>query len=132
MGRWVSASAMTLCLLVTTLVVGASARHVAAAAPPAAVCAKSEGPGIPAPTGLPAGVPGFHAQWYGQRGYPSPWPRDRSTATVAEYNSGSPGGVGGPLREGAYLGTWGPEAGAVPRCPPRGGGTDRIAPTGRS
>jgi len=59
---------MTLCLLVTTLVVGASARHVAAAATPAAVCAKSEGPGIPAPTGLPAGIPGFHAQWYGQSG----------------------------------------------------------------
>src|SRR5260221_9643072 len=111
MGRWVSASAMTLCLLVTTLVVGASARHVAAAAPPAAVCAKSEGPGIPAPAGLPAGIPGFHAQWYGQSGYPTLCPGDRSTATVAYYNSGSLGWGSGRLGEGADLGTWETEAG---------------------
>src|SRR5205823_10209875 len=71
--------------------------RVANAAVAAATCAKSEGPGIPAPTGLPAGVPGFHAQWYGQSGYPSLCPGDRSTATVAYYNSGSLGWVSGRL-----------------------------------
>src|SRR5260370_41638054 len=105
MGRWVSASAMTLCLLVTTLVVGASARHVAAAATPAAVCAKSEGPGIPAPTGLPAGVPRFHAQWYGQSRHPTPRPGDRPTAAVPDYHSGRRGAGAGPLRERGVLGT---------------------------
>src|SRR5258707_12855386 len=105
MGRWVSASAMTLCLLVTTLVVGASARHVAAAATSAAVCAKSEGPGIPAPTGLPAGIPGFHAQWYGQSGYPTLCPGDPSTPPVAYYNSGTPGWGGGNTGEGRDPGT---------------------------
>src|SRR5260221_13915125 len=111
MGRWVSASAMTLCLLVTTLVVGASARHVAAAATPAAVCAKSEGPGIPAPTGLPAGIPRFHPQWYGQSRYPTLCPGDRPTATVAYYNSRRLGWGGGRLGEVAYLGPWESEPG---------------------
>src|SRR2546423_15690243 len=77
---------------------------VADAAVPAATCAKSEGPGIPAPVGLPAGVPGFHAQWYGQSGYPTLCPGDRSTATVAYYNSGSLGWGGGRRRRGAAPG----------------------------
>jgi hypothetical protein len=77
----------------------------------AATCSGSAGPGIPPPAGLPAGVPGFHAQWYGQSGYPTLCPGDPSTATVAYYNSGSLGWVSGRLGEVAYLGTWGPEPG---------------------
>lgn len=69
------------------------------------------GPGIPPPTGLPAGVPGFHAQWYGQSGYPTLCPGQRSVATVAYYNSGSSGWVQGRMGESAYLGTWEPEPG---------------------
>src|SRR5256714_1461840 len=79
----------------------------------AATCSGSTGPGIPPPAGLPAGVTGFHAQWYGQSGYPTLCPGQRSTATVAYYNSGSRGWVSGTNRLGetAYLGTWGPEPG---------------------
>src|SRR5216683_7675642 len=110
MGRWVCARAVVFALVIATLLVGAPARH-AAAATAAATCAKSEGPGIPAPAGLPAGIPGFHAQWYGQSGYPTLCPGDRSTATVAYYNSGSLGWVRGRMGQVAYLGTWGPEPG---------------------
>src|SRR6266540_5325182 len=110
MGRWVWARAAVLALVMATLLVGVPARH-AAAATAAAICAKSEGPGIPAPVGLPAGVPGFHAQWYGQSGYPTLCPGDRSTATVAYYNSGSLGWVSEKLGEVAYLGTWDSEPG---------------------
>ncbi|HEY7623995.1 MAG TPA: phosphodiester glycosidase family protein [Candidatus Limnocylindria bacterium] len=81
------------------------------AAPAAAICTGSVGPGIPHPNGLPSGVPGFHAQWYGQSGYPTLCPGERSTATVAYYNSGSLGWVRGRMGEVAYLGTWGPEPG---------------------
>src|SRR6266545_1681982 len=88
MGRWVWARAAALALVMATLLVG-----------------------VPARVGLPAGVPGFHAQWYGQSGYPTLCPGDRSTATVAYYNSGSLGWVSGKMGEVAYLGTWGPEPG---------------------
>ena len=88
-------------------------------APAAATCASSVGPGIPHPAGLPAGVQGFHAQWYGQSGYPTLCPGERSTATVAYYNSGSLGWVRGRMGEVAYLGTWGPEP-----------GQDRVTPLG--
>src|SRR5204862_7607156 len=77
----------------------------AQAAPPTATCTSSVGPGIPPPAGLAAGVPGFHAQWYGQSGYPTLCPGERSTATVAYYNSGSRGWVNGRMGEVAYLGT---------------------------
>ena len=77
----------------------------------AATCASSVGPGIPAPSGFAAGQDGFHAQWYGQSGYPTLCPGQQSTATVAYYNSGSLGWVRGRLGEVAYLGTWGPEPG---------------------
>src|SRR5882762_5239976 len=113
MGSRVRRGGIALCLVISSLispmVVGSPAR--ADAAPVAAVCAKSEGPGIPPPAGLPSGVPGFHAQWYGQSGYPTLCPGDRSTATVAFYNSGSLGWVRGRMGEVAYLGTWGPEPG---------------------
>jgi hypothetical protein len=101
-------------LVLSWSLTGPAAVAVAAppvAAPAAAVCTGSVGPGIPHPTGLPSGVPGFHAQWYGQSGYPTLCPAERSTATVAYYNSGSLGWVRGRMGEVAYLGTWGPEPG---------------------
>src|SRR4029077_5292864 len=61
----------------------------------AATCGSSVGPGVPPPPSVPAGVPGFHAAWYGQSGYMSLCPGDRMTATVAYYNSGSRGLVQG-------------------------------------
>ena len=71
----------------------------------AATCASSVGPGVPPPASIPAGLPGFHAAWYGQSGYMSLCPGDRMTATVAYYNSGSRGWVLGRMGEVAYLGT---------------------------
>jgi hypothetical protein len=77
------------------------------AAPPNAVCSGSSvGPGIPPPARVPVGVPGFHASWYGQSGYPTLCPGERSNAVVAFYNSGSRGWVSGRMGEVAYLGTW--------------------------
>ena len=97
---------MSVLLVVTTLLAGPAMRHEAAAA----ACAGSTGPGIPPPPAA-SGIPGFHAQWYGQSGYPTLCPGERSTATVAYNNSGSQGWVNGRLGEVAYLGTWGPEPG---------------------
>ncbi|HEX4743264.1 MAG TPA: C39 family peptidase, partial [Candidatus Limnocylindria bacterium] len=88
---------------------GEGARVALSAA--AATCTSSVGPGIAPPASVPAGLPGFHAAWYGQSGYPTLCPGDRSTAVVAFYNSGSRGWVGGRMGEVAYLGTWGPEPG---------------------
>jgi hypothetical protein len=110
-------------IVFSSLTVWPATRAVAApisAAPAAATCVSSVGPGIPHPAGLPAGVPGFHAQWYGQSGYPTLCPGDSSTATVAFYNSGSLGWVRGRMGEVAYLGTWGPEPGQD-RATPLGG-----------
>jgi len=74
---------------------------------PAAVCSGSSvGPGIPPPASVPAGIAGFHASWYGQSGYPTLCPGERSNAVVAFYNSGSRGWVAGRMGEVAYLGTW--------------------------
>jgi hypothetical protein len=103
-------------LVVLTLVVGPAATRPTAAA----TCASSVGPGIPPPASFAAGQPGFHAQWYGQSGYPTLCPGERSTATVAYYNSGSRGWVSGRMGEVAYLGTWGPEPGQD-RASPLGG-----------
>ena len=64
------------------------------------------GPGIPAPARPSAGIPGFHAAWYGQSGYPTLCPGERSPAVVAYYNTGSRGWVNGRMGEVAYLGTW--------------------------
>ncbi len=83
------------------------------AASAVATCLGSTGPGIPPPASLPGGISGFHAQWYGQSGYPTLCPGQRSTATVAYYNSGSLGWVSGRMGESAYLGTWGPEPGQL-------------------
>jgi hypothetical protein len=79
--------------------------------PPPSPCTASVGPGIPPPATVPQGVPGLHAAWYGQSGYPTLCAGQRSTAVVAFYNSGSVGWVRGRLGEVAYLGTWGPMPG---------------------
>ena len=60
---------------------------------------------------MPSGIPGFHAAWYGQSGYPTLCPGERSTATVAFYNTGTRGWVAGKMGEVAYLGTWDPDPG---------------------
>ena len=85
--------------------------QVARAAEPAAACTSSVGPGIAPPTSPPSGTPGFHAAWYGQSGYPTLCPGERSTATVAYYNSGSFGWVRGRMGEMAFLGTSDPSPG---------------------
>ena len=77
----------------------------------AAQCTASVGPGIPPPASIPSGIPGFHAAWYGQSGYPTLCPGERSTATVAFYNTGTRGWVAGKMGEVAYLGTWDPDPG---------------------
>src|SRR3989449_6529468 len=83
----------------------------AAASTAAAVCTSSVGPGIPPAASVPSGLPGFHAAWYGQSGYPTLCPGERSTATVAYYNSGSFGWVRGRMGEMAFLGTSNPVPG---------------------
>jgi len=95
-------------LVLTTLLAGPGAPHEARAA---TCVSPAIGPGIPPPVSVPAGLPGFHAQWYGQSAYPTLCPGERSIATVAYYNSGSRGWVSGRLGEVAYLGTQGPEPG---------------------
>ncbi|HET6700174.1 MAG TPA: hypothetical protein VFH14_00110 [Gemmatimonadaceae bacterium] len=76
----------------------------------AAECTLRVGPGIPPPTSVPSGIPGFHAAWYGQSGYPTLCPGQTARAVVAYYNSGSLGWSVAPL-EYAALGTWGPSPG---------------------
>src|SRR6267378_1307815 len=78
---------------------------------PPGPCTISTGPGIAPPAVVPGGIAGRHAAWYGQSGYPTLSAGQRSTATVAFYNSGSIGWVRGRMGEVAYLGTWGPEPG---------------------
>ena len=94
-----------------TAIVAAGAVATAAAAGTVACTGSSVGPAIPPPASVPSGIPGFHAHWYGQSGYPTLCPGARSTATVAYYNSGSMGWVSGRMGEVAYLGTWYPVPG---------------------
>ncbi|HEV8669225.1 MAG TPA: hypothetical protein VGS01_00655 [Candidatus Limnocylindria bacterium] len=77
----------------------------------AAECTGSVGPGIPPPATVPSGLPGFHANWFGQSGYPTLCPGEQSTAVVAYYNSGSLGWVSNKMGEMAFLGTWEPSPG---------------------
>ena len=122
MGSRIFSPLVVAAIVFSSLAVWPATRAFAAptsSAPAAATCVSSVGPGIPHPAGLPAGVSGFHAQWYGQSGYPTLCPGERSTATVAYYNSGSLGWVRGRMGEVAYLGTWGPEP-----------GQDRVTPLG--
>jgi len=124
MGRWVGARAVALALVLSTLLIAAPSRADAASpAAPLTACTNSEGPGIPPPASLPSGVSGFHAQWYGQSGYPTLCPGARSTATVAYYNSGSLGWVRGRMGEVAYLGTWDSEPGQDRPSPLGGDGS---------
>src|SRR5438445_2379295 len=96
-------AALVACSLVGSLTAAAHPRTT----PGAAVCAGSSvGPGIPPPARLALGIPGFHTSWYGQSGYPTLCPGERSNAVVAFYNSGSRGWVSGRMGEVAYLGTW--------------------------
>jgi hypothetical protein len=81
------------------------------AAPQAAVCTSSAGPGIPPPASVSNGIAGFHAAWYGQSGYMTLCPGDTMVATVAMYNTGSNGWVKGVLGQAGYLGTWNPVPG---------------------
>ena len=76
------------------------------AAQSVAPCVGASGPGLPPPTNLTFGRDGFHAAWYGQSGYRTLCPGERSTVTVAIYNTGSRGWVAGRMGEAAYLGTW--------------------------
>src|SRR6202171_4608975 len=103
------------CLLVMAVVVASVLAprppDAAGTSPVAAGCVSSVGPGIPPPASIATGIPGFHAAWFGQSGYPTLCPGERSTAVVAFYNSGSRGWGQGRLGEVAYLGTWGPEPG---------------------
>jgi uncharacterized lipoprotein YddW (UPF0748 family) len=92
------------------------------AAPAPGPCTSSVGPGIPPPASLPSGQSGFHASWYGQSGYPTLCAGDRSTATVAYYNSGSKGWVLGQMGAVAYLGTWSPTPGQDQASPLGGDG----------
>jgi hypothetical protein len=90
---------------IATFSAAAPSEHVPAAA--AATCTTTVGPGIPPPASVPSGVPGFHAAWYGQSGYPTLCAGQISRATVAYYNSGSLGWEIAP-NTAAYLGTWNP------------------------
>jgi hypothetical protein len=104
-------TAFPIACLLLCLVFPTAAPARADAAQQAAACTSSVGPGIPPPPTIPSGIPGFHAAWYGQSGYPTLCPGERSTATVAYYNSGSVGWVRGRLGEMAFLGTWDPSPG---------------------
>jgi hypothetical protein len=77
----------------------------------AATCTPTVGPGIPPPAFVASGLPGFHASWYGQSGYPTLCPGQLSSAVVAYYNSGTQGWRSGRMGEMAFLGTWGPVPG---------------------
>jgi hypothetical protein len=111
----VAVPAIVRALVVTAVVVASVLAQLpsgaAATTPVAADCVSSAGPGIPPPANLTTGIPGFHAAWFGQSGYPTLCPGERSTAVVAFYNTGSRGWVQGRLGEVAYLGTWGPDPG---------------------
>jgi hypothetical protein len=119
-GSRIFAPLLAAALLLSWLILGPAPR--AAGAPAAAPCAGSVGPGIPPPANLRGGIAGFHAEWYGQSGYPTLCPGERSTATVAYYNSGSFGWVRGRMGEVAYFGTWGPEPGQDMATPLGGDG----------
>jgi len=96
----------------------------------AATCVSSVGPGIPPPTAVPSGIPGFHASWYGQSGYPTLCPGDKATSVVAYFNSGSAGWIRGVMGQAAYLGTWGPQPGQDLPSPLGGDGTNGSPATG--
>jgi hypothetical protein len=109
--RSLPALALCVSLVASLLSLGSNVQADQANAPQAAACTSSVGPGIPPPSSVPSGIPGFHAAWYGQSGYMTLCPGDTATAVVAMYNSGSRGWVSGVLGQVAYLGTWNPTPG---------------------
>ncbi|MDE3103119.1 MAG: hypothetical protein KGJ98_12895 [Chloroflexota bacterium] len=78
--------------------------------PPPSTCVDSVGPGIPAPQGLETGIPGLHAAWYGQSGYPTLCPGHQTTVTFPFLNTGSIGWFMAPGQT-VLLGTWDPDPG---------------------
>lgn len=95
-----------------------------------ATCVGSVGPAIPPPASVPSGIPGFHAHWYGQSGYPTLCPGERATSVVAYANTGTNGWARGVMGHAAYLGTWGPEPGQDRVSPLGGDGTGGSVATG--
>jgi hypothetical protein len=77
----------------------------------AAECTPRVGPSIPPPSSVPSGIPGLHAYWYGQSGYPTLCPGQTSRAVVAFYNSGTQGWARATDFTAVLLGTSGPEPG---------------------
>lgn len=77
----------------------------------ARTCASTVGPALGAPGVVPAGIEGFHAAWYGQSGYPTLCPGERTSLAISFYNSGSSGWVAGRAGETMLVGTWGPVPG---------------------
>lgn len=103
-------------LIATSLLVPSSAAASVAStggtAPGAAVtCTDAVGPGIAGPGQVKTGLPGYHAAWYGQSGYPTLCAGHTVTATVAFLNTGSLGWYRDRPGAAALLGTWGPEPG---------------------
>ena len=88
-----------------TLVTANERAQVADATP----CAPRIGPGIPPPANVPSGIPGLHAYWYGQSGYPTLCAGDTASAVVAYYNAGSVGWGLWPAEGAVSLGTSGPQ-----------------------
>jgi hypothetical protein len=131
-----TALALSASLLAVTLSFGSfgSVAQAAQAAPSTAqttaACTSSVGPGIPPPSSVPSGLPGFHAAWYGQSGYMTLCPGDVATATVAMYNSGSFGWVKGVMGQVGYLGTWNPIPGQDQPSLLGGDGTNGSPATG--
>lgn len=107
--------ALATALLIATMpapAAGTSSPLLESAAPgEATTCTDSIGPGIPAPASVRTGIPGFHAAWYGQSGYPTLCSGHTATATVAFMNTGTLGWYAGRMGSAAFLGTWGPEPG---------------------
>ena len=122
--RRATAFALSLAVAIAGCLLGPASVTTAStpAAPTHQTCTSSVGPGIPPPSSVPSGIPGFHAHWYGQSGYPTLCPGERSTATVAFYNSGSLGWVRGRMGEMAFLGTWNPQPGQDQPSPLGGDG----------
>jgi hypothetical protein len=126
----VRAGAVLATLLLAAMLAPLDASAAPATIAAAAACTPSTGPGIPPPGSVPSGIPGFHAAWYGQSGYPTLCPGERSTATVAFYNTGTRGWVAGKMGEVAYLGTWDPDPGQDRATSLGGDGTHGSPATG--
>jgi peptidoglycan/xylan/chitin deacetylase (PgdA/CDA1 family) len=103
--------AFVLALLLTASSPAAATHLPAPSSGLAETCTDLVGPGIPAPAQVATGLPGYHAAWYGQSGYPTLCPGHTATATVAFLNTGSLGWYRDVTGQAAFLGTSGPEPG---------------------